>query len=179
MKYASDSQLTLEELKQLNAQDMNIVKDVDCQVTVTEKNWAGVTNLLRRVSEQQLELMEAQKALLTAQDIENHLAWQENRIQDQLDTLSSEVKNFKEQAGSLSESFSSASDKLVSKTDAELTKLTENTSTDQKRILDTTRRMQAELMSSAKQQMLKLLITSAGSATLLAVFYSLLMFLKN
>lgn len=143
----------------MNMQDLSTAKDVERQVTITEKNWASVLSLLRRVSEQQLELMEAQKALLTAQDIESHLAWQENRIQDQMDTLSSEVKSFARQAGSLSEKFSSASDKLVSKTDAELAKITSNTSSDLTSLARTTETKVSSLIAEAKIGFRKLIVT--------------------
>ena len=64
MSLTSDKQLSLEELKQLNTQDLSTARDVERQVTVTEKNWTGVTNLLRRISDQQLELMERKPAWL-------------------------------------------------------------------------------------------------------------------
>lgn len=178
MSLTSDKQLSLEALKQKNALDLSTARSVERQVTLNERNWQVLTSVTQRNAELMLQLMEEQKKLLTAEDMEHFLEIMKSNSQSQLNSLAESATRFSRQAGSASENISSAADRLTRNTEAELTRTVENTNATLKSLLETTRSLQQELMSSAKQQMLRLLLASAGSVTLLTLFYSLLLFLR-
>lgn len=102
MNSRSERSYSLEELKRLNAGDLAVAQQRERHIQVTERNWTAVLSLLKRISDQQLDLLEAFDSLLTKEE-----------AQAQLDDLYTEAESFTQQAGSMSESFASGAERLT------------------------------------------------------------------
>gem|GEM_PF-4948201 len=168
MNSESGGKLTPEELKRLNQRDLALARDAERQVTLAERNWAALTGLVQRLAQVQEELLARQEQLLTAGDVERHLIWQEERNQAHLAQLRAEVEKFAGHAGSLSERFSSASDKLTSSTGSAL-----------RNMVQRTERELTDLKDMVRSWLLRLTLLAAGLLTLLTVLSSLLMLLRG
>ena len=53
MNFRPEQKLSSEELKRRNGADLMMAMDTDRQVTLTEKNWTAVINILRNILEAQ------------------------------------------------------------------------------------------------------------------------------
>ena len=127
MNSTSEKKYSLAELKQMNSRDLSAASEGERHITLTDRNWTAVLNLLARLSSQQLDLQTAVALLLTKPDVEELLKQLDRNTQTQLQYLNSEVESFGQQAGSLNERFSCAAEKLVSNTEKELDSLTRST----------------------------------------------------
>ena len=127
MNSGSEMKLSLAELKQMNSRDLSAASEGERHITLTDRNWMAVLNILGRVSSQQLDLQTAVALLLTRPDVEELLNRINSSTQTQLQCLNSEVESFGQQAGNLNERFSCAAEKLVSNTEKELDSLTRST----------------------------------------------------
>lgn len=127
MNSKSEQKYSLDELKKLNSRDLTAASEGERHITLTDRNWTAVLNLLERLCTMLLQIMAALDALLTRRDVETLLRQIEQATQTQLDDLNAEADAFAQQAGNLSEWFSSAADKLASTTETELTSLTRST----------------------------------------------------
>ena len=127
MKSESEKRLSMDELKALNRRDLSTASEGERHITLTDRNWTAVLNLLARLSTQQLETQAALALLLTRPDVEELLKQMDRNAQAQLRSLNAEVESFGQQAGNLNGRFSSAAERLVSNTEKELTSLTRST----------------------------------------------------
>ena len=116
MNSTSEKKYSLTELKQMNSRDLSAASEGERHITLTDRNWTAVLNLLARLGSQQLDLQTAVALLLTRPDVEELLNRIDSSTQTQLQCLNSEVESFAQQAGNLSERFSCAAEKLVSNT---------------------------------------------------------------
>ena len=109
--------LSTEELKALNRKDESTALSAVPVVTVTEKNWKALLNLVSRLWERQEVTEELLRELMTYSDAENLLSAIDESSQEQLSRLQSEIEEFAKQAGNMNESFSRSTNSLVLKSE--------------------------------------------------------------
>ena len=127
MNSKSEQKYSLDELKKLNSRDLTAASEGERHITLTDRNWTAVLNLLERLCTMLLQIMAALDTLLTRQDAEALLRQIEQATQTQLDDLNAEADAFAKQVGNLSERFSSVADRITVSTEKELTSLTRST----------------------------------------------------
>ena len=109
--------MSTEELKALNRKDESTALSAVPVVTVTEKNWKALLNLVSRLWERQEVTEELLRELMTYSDAENLLSAIDESSQEQLSRLQSEIEEFAKQAGNMNESFSRSTNSLVLKSE--------------------------------------------------------------
>ena len=173
MNSGSEKKYSLNELKQMNSRDLSAASEGERHITLTDRNWTAVLNLLARLGSQQLDLQTAVALLLTRPDVEELLKQLDRNTQTQLQCLNSEVESFAQQAGNLSERFSCAAEKLVSNTEKELDSLTRST----KDSLDTMQRKtdsQLEELRRSTIRWLKVMgVVCIAAVMLLTILYAI------
>lgn len=127
MNSKSEQKYSLDELKKLNSRDLTAAGEGERHITLTDRNWTAVLRLLGRMCSTQDAILATLDVLLTRQDAEALLRQIEQTTQTQLDDLNAEADAFAQQAGNLSERFSSAADRITVSTEKELTSLTRST----------------------------------------------------
>ena len=127
MNSTSEQKYSLDELKRMNSRDLTAAGEGERHITLTDRNWTAVLNLLGRMCSTQNAILATLDTLLTRQDAETLLRQIKQAAQTQLDDLNAEADAFAQQAGNLNERFSSAADRLTASTEKELTSLTRST----------------------------------------------------
>ena len=107
MNSKSEQKYSLDELKKLNSRDLTAAGEGERHITLTDRNWTAVLRLLGRMCSTQDAILATLDVLLTRQDAEALLRQIEQTTQTQLDDLNAEADAFAQQAGNLSEKYSS------------------------------------------------------------------------
>lgn len=127
MNSISERKYSLDELKQMNSRDLSTASEGERHITLTDRNWTAVLNLLSRLCEMLELVMATLASLLTKPDAEELLKQIDRNTQTQLRNLNTEIRSFAQQAGSLNERFSSTAGKITSNAEKELASLTRST----------------------------------------------------
>ena len=167
MNFRPEQKLSSEELKRRNGADLMMAMDTDRQVTLTEKNWTAVINILRSILEAQGKTDKHLDTLLTQADAEK-----------QLNTLAQLTEQFNTQAGNTSERFSSDCEKLVRDTQRSLDMITKSTEGNLSNMMDHYRYELSDLVQSARRRLVTSSVLCWVLTTLLAISYALAALLR-
>ena len=167
MNFRPEQKLSSEELKRRNGADLMMAMDTDRQVTLTEKNWTAVINILRSILAAQDKTDKHLDTLLTQADAEKHL-----------NTLVQLTAQFNTQAGNASERFSSDCEKLVNATQRNLDSITKSTERNLSNMTDHYRYELSDLVQSARRRLVTSSVLCWALTTLLAISYALAALLR-
>ena len=167
MNFRPEQKLSSEELKRRNGADLMMAMDTDRQVTLTEKNWMAVINILRSILEAQGKTDKHLDTLLTQADAEKHL-----------NTLVQLTAQFNTQAGNTSERFSSDCEKLVSATQRNLDSITKSTERNLSNMTEHYRYELSDLVKSARRRLVNSSVLCWALTALLAISYALAALLR-
>ena len=167
MNFRPEQKLSSEELKRRNGADLMMAMDTDRQVTLTEKNWMAVINILTRILEAQDKTDKHLDTLLTQADAEKHL-----------NTLVQLTAQFNTQAGDVSERFSSDCEELVRDTQRSLDSITKTTELNLSNMRDHYRYELSDLVQSARRRLVTSSVLCWALTTLLAISYALAALLR-
>ena len=167
MNFRPEQKLSPEELKRRNSTDLMMAMDTDRQVTLTEKNWTAVINILRSILETQGKTDKHLNTLLTQADAEKHL-----------NTLTQLTEQFNARAGKTSERFSSDCEKLVNATQRSLDSITKSTEGNLSNMMNHCRYELSDLVKSARRRLVTSSVLCWVLTTLLAISYALAAFLR-
>ena len=167
MNFRPEQKLSPEELKRRNSTDLMMAMDTDRQVTLTEKNWTAVINILRSILEAQDKTDKHMDTLLTQTEAEKHL-----------NTLTQLTEQFNARAGKTSERFSSDCEKLVNATQRSLDSITKSTEGNLSNMTDHYRYELSDLVKSARRRLVTSSVLCWVLTTLLAISYALAAFLR-
>ena len=167
MNFRPEQKLSPEELKRRNSADLMMAMDTDRQVTLTEKNWMAVINILTRILEAQGKTDKHLDTLLTQTDAEKHL-----------NTLVQLTAQFNTQAGNVSERFSSDCEELVRGTQRSLDSITKSTERNLSNMTDHYRYELSDLVQSARRRLVTSSVLCWALTTMLAISYALAALLK-
>ena len=180
MNFRPEQKLSSEELKRRNGADLMMAMDTDRQVTLTEKNWMAVINILTRILEAQGKTDKHLDTLLTQADAEKHLdtLLTQADAEKHLNTLAQLTAQFNTQAGNVSERFSSDCEKLVSATQRNLDSITKSTERNLSNMTEHYRYELSDLVQSARRRLVTSSVLCWALTTLLAISYALAALLK-
>ena len=167
MNFRPEQKLSSEELKRRNGADLMMAMDTDRQVTLTEKNWMAVINILTRILEAQGKTDKHLDTLLTQAEAEKHL-----------NTLVQLTAQFNTQAGNTSERFSSDCEELVRDTQRSLDSITKTTELNLSNMMDHYRYELSDLVQSARRRLVTSSVLCWALTTLLAISYALAALLR-
>ena len=94
MNSTSERNLSLDELKDLNRRDLSAASEGETHITLTDRNWTAVLNLLSRLCTLLEMVMAALATLLTRPDAEELLQQIEQGSQEQLRRLNTTAESF-------------------------------------------------------------------------------------
>ena len=167
MNFRPEQKLSPEELKRRNSTDLMMAMDTDRQVTLTEKNWTAVINILRSILAAQDKTDKHMDTLLTQADAEKHL-----------NTLTQLTEQFNARAGKTSERFSSDCEELVRDTQRRLDSITKSTERNLSNMTDHYRYELSDLVQSARRRLVTSSVLCWVLTTLLAISYALAALLR-
>lgn len=167
MNFRPEQKLSPEELKRRNSTDLMMAMDTDRQVTLTEKNWTAVINILRNILEAQGKTDKHLDTLLTQTEAEKHL-----------NTLTQLTEQFNARAGKTSERFSSDCEKLVNATQRSLDSITKSTEGNLSNMMNHCRYELSDLVQSARRRLVTSSVLCWALTTLLAISYALAALLR-
>ena len=167
MNFRPEQKLSSEELKRRNGADLMMAMDTDRHVTLTEKNWMAVINILTRILEAQGKTDKHLDTLLTQAEAEKHL-----------NTLAQLTTRFNTQAGNTSERFSSDCEELVRDTQRSLDSITKTTELNLSNMMDHYRYELSDLVKSARRRLVTSSVLCWTLTTLLAISYALAALLR-
>ena len=167
MNFRPEQKLSSEELKRRNGADLMMAMDTDRQVTLTEKNWMAVINILRSILEAQGKTDKHLDTLLTQVEAEKHL-----------NTLTQLTAQFNTQAGNASERFSSDCEELVRDTQRSLDSITKSTERNLSNMTEHYRYELSDLVKSARRRLVTSSVLCWALTTLLAISYALAALLR-
>ena len=162
MNFRPEQKLSSEELKRRNGADLMMAMDTDRHVTLTEKNWMAVINILTRILEAQGKTDKHLDTLLTQAEAEKHL-----------NTLVQLTAQFNTQAGNTSERFSSDCEELVRDTQRSLDSITKSTERNLSNMTEHYRYELSDLVKSARRRLVTSSVLCWVLTTLLAISYAL------
>ena len=178
MSSQSDRRLSIDELKALNAKDLSTASEGERHITLTDRNWMAVLNILGRLCSLETNTQEALALLLTRPDVEELLNRIDRSTQTQLRSLRSDAESFGQQAGSLSERFSSDAERLVSHTETSLRTMENSTESTLREMVRETNSQISDLIGSARMWLVTLGVVSIAAIVLLTVLFGLIMLPK-
>ena len=178
MNSKSEKVYTLEELKTMNAADMKDACQAERFITVSDRNWTAVLNLLSRSCSIQEAVIKSLSGLMTRPDAERYLEEMSRRNQAQLLDMRSEIDCFTQQAGRMSESFSSGADRLITNTEKSLKSMESSTESELRDMTMSTEKDLKETVTTARKWITATAIVCMGAILLLAALFGWAMLRK-
>ena len=164
-------QKSIEELKALHNRLLSEANEGERCITVSEKNWGAVLNLLSVMSSQQLETRAAIGHLLTKPDVETMLNQIGKSTQMQLQLMNERTEQFYQQAGNMSAKFSSAADGLVSSTEKALRTMENTTESSMREMCRRTDSELKDLIRTARRWLAALGLACIAAVLSVAALY--------